>query len=416
MIFKTLKLHQWKQFQDIDIEFHNRLTVLTGANGSGKTTLLHLLARHFGWNFHELATPAPDKETGFMRFFSRLFKKSENISDLNIGEISYDNGLISDLQIVNSNTVSYQINIQHRQSSMHRNQTINMRGINIISHRNVFKYQEIPTISTKKRNRENAFQLVEQSVKTNTFNTGHYEHKPVNYFIKETLLSWAIGGSGNKFIQPDKELEGNFIGFQQVLKTILPKNIGFKEISIRNYEIVLITDSGDFMLDAVSGGIASLIDLAWQIYNFTNTEESIIVLIDEVENHLHATMQRAVLPDLLKAFPNIQFVVSTHSPLVVSSVKESNIYAFRYNDENRVYSEKLDLVNKARTATEILNEVLGVPFTMPIWAEESLLQIIDKYKNIPFTETNIDQMREEFKALGLESLMPLAIKGVLDND
>jgi predicted ATP-binding protein involved in virulence len=409
-------LHEWKQFQDIDIEFHNRLTVLTGANGSGKTTLLHLLARHFGWNFLELATPALDKETGFMRFFSRLFRKNENISDLNIGEISYDSGLISDLKIVNSNTASYQIDIKYRQSLMHRSQAINIKGINIISHRNIFKYQAIPTISTEKRDRKNAFHLVEQSAKTNTFNIGYSDHRTVNYLIKETLLSWAIGGSGNKFIQPDRELEDNFIGFQQVLKTILPKNIGFKEILIRNYEIVLITNSGDFMLDAVSGGIASLIDLAWQIYNFTNTEETIIVLIDEVENHLHATMQRAVLPDLLKAFPNIQFIVSTHSPLVVSSVKESNIYAFRYNDENRVYSEKLDLVNKARTATEILNEVLGVPFTMPIWAEESLLQIINKYKNIPITENSIDQMREEFKASGLESLMPLAIKGVLDND
>jgi predicted ATP-binding protein involved in virulence len=406
MRFKSIKINQWKQFQDVNLDFHEQLTVLTGANGSGKTTLLNLLARNFGWEFSELATPAPEKSNGFIRFFTRLFKNDEQINDNKIGSITYDNNTVAELSIPNANTAMYKIEIRNRQQ---------VKGINILSHRNVFKYQPVPTIATQKRDRKNAYQLVEQNTKTNTFQTGYYEHKSINFLIKETLLNWALGGSGNEFIQPDNELRECFIGFQNVLKIIMPKNIGFKEISIRNYEIVLITESGDFMLDAVSGGIASLIDLAWQIYNFSETkDERIVVLIDEVENHLHATMQRSILPDFIEAFPNVQFIISTHSPLIVASVKESNVYAFRYNSENRVLSEKLDLVNKARTATEILNEVLGVPFTMPIWAEKALVEVIEKYKNIPISENNIDKMREEFIALGLESLMPLAIKGVFE--
>ncbi|MBP7722945.1 MAG: AAA family ATPase, partial [Alphaproteobacteria bacterium] len=42
--------------------------------------------------------------------------------------------------------------------------------------------------------------------------------------------------------------------------------------------------------------------------------------IDEVENHLHPSMQRQVLGDFLEAFPNVCFIVSTHSPLIVGSV------------------------------------------------------------------------------------------------
>ena len=125
-------------------------------------------------------------------------------------------------------------------------------------------------------------------------------------------------------------------------------------------------------------------------------------------------MQRSVLPNFLDAFPNIQFIISTHSPLIVASVKDSNVYAFRYNKDNYVYSEKLDLVNKARTATEILNEVLGVPFTMPIWAEKTLIELVDKYKHINVTEDSVEEMRGEFKKAGLESLMPLALKTVLE--
>ena len=413
MKFKQLKINQWKQFETIDIQFHNRLTILTGANGSGKTTLLQLLARHFGWDFQELATPAKELDTGFLKYFNRLFKKNKIITDSNIGELIYDNGVISDLTIPNSNTAKYQINIRYRQTYNTINKDIT--GLNISSHRNVFKYQEVPSISTQKRDKKNAYHLVEENTKNNIFRTGYYEHKPINFLIKETLLNWAIGGSGNEFIQADKELRECFLGFQHILKIILPANIGFKEISIRNYEIVLVTDSGDFMLDAVSGGIASLIDLAWQIYNISDSSNSnIVVLIDEIENHLHATMQRSVLPNFLDAFPNIQFIISTHSPLIVASVKDSNVYAFRYNKDNYVYSEKLDLVNKARTATEILNEVLGVPFTMPIWAEKTLIELVDKYKHINVTEDSVEEMRGEFKKAGLESLMPLALKTVLE--
>ena len=42
----------WRQFRRMDVEFHERLTVLTGANGSGKTSILNVLARHFGWMLH----------------------------------------------------------------------------------------------------------------------------------------------------------------------------------------------------------------------------------------------------------------------------------------------------------------------------------------------------------------------------
>ena len=208
MKFKQLKINQWKQFETIDIQFHNRLTILTGANGSGKTTLLHLLARHFGWDFQELATPAKELDTGFLKYFNRLFKKNKIITDSNIGELIYDNGVISDLTIPNSNTAKYQINIRYRQTYNTINKDIT--GLNISSHRNVFKYQEVPSISTQKRDKKNAYHLVEENTKNNIFRTGYYEHKPINFLIKETLLNWAIGGSGNEFIQADKELRECF--------------------------------------------------------------------------------------------------------------------------------------------------------------------------------------------------------------
>lgn len=51
-----------------------------------------------------------------------------------------------------------------------------------------------------------------------------------------------------------------------------------------------------------------------------------IVLIDEIELHLHIAWQKKVLPFLVRAFPNLQFIVATHSPFVVSSIESAVIY------------------------------------------------------------------------------------------
>lgn len=54
-------------------------------------------------------------------------------------------------------------------------------------------------------------------------------------------------------------------------------------------------------------------------------ETSGIVLIDEVDMHLHPQWQQLVLQNLSEAFPNIQFIVTTHSPQVLSTVKQEQI-------------------------------------------------------------------------------------------
>ena len=138
------------------------------------------------------------------------------------------------------------------------------------------------------------------------------------------------------------------------------------------------------------------------------------MLIDEIENHLHATMQRSILPSIISAFPNVQFIVSTHSPLIVGSVKDSNVYAFRYDENKKIYNEYLDLINKAKTANEILNEVLGVPFTMPIWVENSLNTIVEKYSSSEVSSQIFKEMRAELKQLGLENLMPAAMDKTIE--
>lgn len=68
-----------------------------------------------------------------------------------------------------------------------------------------------------------------------------------------------------------------------------------------------------------------VIDIAYRSYILNQGIESHgIVLIDEIELHLHPTLQQEILQRLRRTFPNIQFIVTTHSPLVISNFKADN--------------------------------------------------------------------------------------------
>ena len=215
----------------------------------------------------------------------------------------------------------------------------------------------------------------------------------------------------------DTEQIKNFEGFQEILRKVLPKILGFERLEIRTTEITFVCNEGndDFLLETASGGVSALIDIAWQIYMFS-TEENVdfTVVIDEVENHLHPTMQRSILQDLIFAFPNARFIVSTHSPLIIGSVKDSAVYALRYNENKKISSTYLDLTNKPKTAAEILDEVLGVSVTLPLWIEEHLKKIIKKFSTVEMTEERFSELRNDMASIGLERMMPFAIQNVVE--
>lgn len=55
--FKKITIQGWRQFDDIDISLHPRLTILTGANGAGKSSILRVFSSHFGFDKAFLSTP-----------------------------------------------------------------------------------------------------------------------------------------------------------------------------------------------------------------------------------------------------------------------------------------------------------------------------------------------------------------------
>ena len=100
--------------------------------------------------------------------------------------------------------------------------------------------------------------------------------------------------------------------------------------------------------------------LADHNFQFGWEKEPAILLIDEIENHLHPTWQRRVIPALLKYFPGLQIFATTHSPFVVAGLKAGQVHLLnRY--ENGVVTATTnteDIVGW--TADEILRTMMGV--------------------------------------------------------
>ena len=88
-----------------------------------------------------------------------------------------------------------------------------------------------------------------------------------------------------------------------------------------------------------------------------------LVLLDEIDLHLHPEWQRVVLPTLSRALPNMQFVVTTHSPLVVGSLQAENLYSL-VEEEGATVIKRLPEQVQGRSSEQILlSPYFGLPST-----------------------------------------------------
>lgn len=403
-MFARLTIHGWRQFDDIDVEFHPRLTVLTGANGSGKTSILNLLSMHFGWNLQFLSVPTQSKQ-GVLQYLSGLFRRRDvdRSSAGEVGSLSYSGGQSSQILIREAGSPTYQVSIPS---------LVSLPGLFIPSHRPVSVYQPVGQIATSVPPRDAMFQNYLNEYRGR--HHGSYSGYSPAYRIKEALISLATFGYGNAVVSPNEEAMETYQGFEQILSTVLPESLGFEGLSIRMPEVVLQTRTGDFPFDALSGGLAAIIDLAWQIYLLSLSARTFNVVIDEPENHLHPELQRSLFPTLIKAFPTAQFVAATHNPFIVGAVPDAHVYVLHYNDAHRVESLLLDTANKAGTSNEILRDVLGLRSVTAIWVEDRIHDIVERYASAPLTAERLQALRAEMATLGLESLFPTSLDRVVN--
>ncbi|GEN82856.1 hypothetical protein SLU01_11680 [Sporosarcina luteola] len=420
-MIKSLSISEWNQFSDIKIDFHSKVTIITGANGAGKSTILRLLAKEIGWHYSEVATlPEYNNNSKFVAgLFGNTLKRLKQImpylnnfeeydisnDNVEFGEIELDKGTLK-LYVPKRVDASYNIItnfISHEEEYYYPI----IEGINIASHKEPYGYTKVSDISLNPSEIDVLLSKYTDSIKDRIVNQIQYSNDSPTYLLKKSLISLAILGEGNMYVSPNEDYKRWFFDFQEVLKKILPSHIGFSKLVVKDGEVFLITKTGNFLIDALSGGLAAVVDLCWQIYvHEINSKDSFVVLIDEIENHLHPSLQREILPKLINAFPDLQFIVTTHSPFVVNSLENSTVYALKFRDDNKVMATKLDFKAQAKDAFKVLRDVLGVPVTFPVWVEEELNKITGKYLSEGLKVDNLQVMKEELNRKNLYEYLP----------
>jgi predicted ATP-binding protein involved in virulence len=136
----------------------------------------------------------------------------------------------------------------------------------------------------------------------------------------------------------------------------------------RHPRLTLAKDGEEFDFQQLSEGERALAVLTGDIARRTAAPDQPhqgIVLIDEIDLHLHPKWQANVLPALLRTFPSIQFVVTTHSPIVLSHVDSACVRLL----------EDFALVDVPPTRGRDPNSVLSEVFEVPLRPAETQTQL-----------------------------------------
>ena len=124
-------------------------------------------------------------------------------------------------------------------------------------------------------------------------------------------------------------------------------------------------------------------------------DEPAILLIDEIENHLHPTWQRRVIPALLKHFPKLQIFATTHSPFVVAGLRAGQVHLLDRDASGVVTASANERDIIGWTTDEILRTFMGVDEP----TDERTIRRAERLRELRGKESLSDEEMEELEKL-----------------
>jgi predicted ATP-binding protein involved in virulence len=181
------------------------------------------------------------------------------------------------------------------------------------------------------------------------------------------------------FCFPDRQLEA----VRNALQQFLPE---FENLTVRRNPLRMeVTKNGSTLtINQLSDGekclIAMVGDLARRMAIANALRENPlhgegIVLIDEIDLHLHPKWQRIVVSKLIEVFPNCQFTISTHSPNVITHVHPNNLYLLEQTEAGTIAKQPSESYGK--TVDRILEDLMGLTTSRPDKVNTNLHKIYE---------------------------------------
>jgi energy-coupling factor transporter ATP-binding protein EcfA2 len=145
-------------------------------------------------------------------------------------------------------------------------------------------------------------------------------------------------------------------------------------VNAETHEVTVVTDDGELPFEMISQGTTSLIGwvgiLLQRLYEIYPEQKDpkrcyALVLMDEIDAHLHPTWQQSLVEKLGEIFPNVQFIATTHSPLIVGGMPPEQVFRFARDEDGKVVELPVEREMMVGRADQILTgELFGLKTTL----------------------------------------------------
>lgn len=310
--------------REVNIDVNGKALILTGGNGCGKTQLLKLI-------YEKLKVSVIDRQNYNLADVERNLKSNQDsLSRIGPAHQHYKHYMqqveiysrqLEDTKypsLETSNLEDFIVNYQELKAlliefeAMRKSEIVKPSSVSSINSLRDQDKQAVQQVNRK----TSTSSLFEQFLVTNKANQAFSESEKINNDPAEAarIDKW--------FTKLENDLRNLF--------------------EDRDLELVFKSDSFSFEIhqphkepytfQTLSSGFSSIMavyaDLITKVSLRSIDPEELtgVVLIDEIDAHLHVSLQKKILSFLTQAFPRVQFIVSTHSPFVVSSIDDAVIY------------------------------------------------------------------------------------------
>lgn len=189
--------------------------------------------------------------------------------------------------------------------------------------------------------------------------------------------------------------------------SILDEKVTFSKVKPDTFDILLNTRQGEVFFEYLSSGYKSCVYILLGIikeieYRYKEPYIKIqdfngIILIDEIDVHLHPEWQARLVNALKELLPNAQIIATTHSPSIIQTAKTNEIIALYFDENNDICIKDLEQKEfgyQGWTIEEILKDVMGMEETM-----SSLYEKTSKKFEKAINEEDIQTAKECYKIL-----------------
>lgn len=385
MKIRRIRLKNFRCFSEYDVSLGKKITILIGKNGAGKTNLVKALRNGLSFIFAEDKSreqrlgKSSDLHIAKFQLDDAFYDKRDyvypvriqidaSISGSEVGweleKNSYSGKILSQkykdafdkFYRIYGNSNKFPLLVYFPDSYPHAESNVGSYAKKILTNSertpiNFGYYQWDSDRST--------FQVWMQRFKNSYFagNDFNTEDEDENKIERIAEIEY-INGYLRKFTAPLSS-QFDFINSEFVLSAVL-----LKRVLEGDYRMTFkFRDGGEIFYENLPQGYKRLfsmvIEIAYRSYflNGVNREPEGIVIIDEIELHLHPSLAQEVLERFSNTFPKVQFIVTTHSPLVISNFNADQ-------DENRVLHLKLE---GGKYSNETLPNINGLNYETSLY-------------------------------------------------